>query len=94
MKVVVKVTSKHIKKGRPGCTNFCPVACALADAGFLDPTVPGRGKPLKIKLNKKDESIQVPCPQKVNEFVEKFDRYGHGYADVTYKPFQFKINIP
>ena len=88
----IKVTQKHINKGRRGDVNTCAIALALAEqfgADADDVSV----DPNEIKVSKKNgfsfsfEWTKIPA--RIQNFISKFD---HDKASV--KPFSFKLPVP
>lgn len=73
----VKVTQKHIKNGKNGDREFCPIALALMDKGSQCVTV------LHKSCYLNGHSYRLPIVAR--EFILKFDR------DQKVEPFEFNI---
>lgn len=88
MKILVSVTSKHIKLGRklgkqimngqiPGFySQYCPVALALTDAGL------GRFSVFGVRCSNSEGNTFI-LPRSVSRFVSRFD------DKKVVKPFRF-----
>lgn len=77
--MIVKVTGKHIKKGKSS-TQRCPVALALKDAGVKDPSVSYGGI---FCYGANDQNVFVHPPRSVQRFIVAFDH------KKKVKPFSF-----
>lgn len=80
--IKVKVTKKHIKMGKCGSLQKCPVALALLSAKFKDPTVCS-----DLGVIYKDREYMLATPKKVLHFIDKFDDTKAG------KPFEFTLRF-
>lgn len=80
MRKLIKVTQKHINKGKPSKSCLCPVALACQDTfGILN---------VNVILG----IIDVGCnplrsPRSVDRFIKKFDKHGKKAV----KPFNFYL---
>lgn len=81
---MIRVTDKHIKEGKRGHCDACPVALAVLDCTGWDP------KQILVGLNQitffwhADDSFEVPLPAKVSHFIRRFD------LGLKVTPFSFK----
>lgn len=90
MRTKISVKRKHITKGKRENICLCPVALALADAGFRLPRVYGN----VITFNPSTAGLitynreSIDAPRTVARFVNKFDKGGRDAVS----PFNFYIN--
>jgi hypothetical protein len=83
LKLTVKVTKEHIKKGTVWSDDSCPIALALKDQGFKGVFVPGEQFTVKFgKFN-----LTYGLPVKADLFIEKFDN------EMLVKPFSFMAEL-
>lgn len=82
--MIIKVTKKHIKRGRPADGRQCPIALALKDATFPNPLV--REKYIMIEGDYYERIFILS--QSCKQFIKKFDAGG------PVKPFSFKVERP
>jgi hypothetical protein len=79
---LIKITQKHINKGKRRDFNFCPVAIALVDSGFGFAFVVSGG--ITVMGHK-----GISAPRSVNSFLYKFDSKGKKAV----KPFNFYLKL-
>jgi hypothetical protein len=72
----VHVKGKHIKQGKPGQGDYCPIALALKDMGYSDVNVQGAGA---IEV----DGVDLEVPDNIDKFIGKFDDHE------SVKPFSF-----
>lgn len=66
MKIIIKVTKKHIKLGICDSNDQCPIALALLDRGYTSVSV----GPREIEVNTR---IWKPSPNAA-QFIQDFDQ--------------------
>lgn len=98
--MIVKVTAKHIKRGRRCSASLCPIALAIKAAGrenksrFETVSVGGDDTRIKFKMKARPYEIveYIELPRSVQRFIERFDDVD--YKSKGIKPFTFKLSIP
>ncbi len=81
MKMIIKVSDKHIKDGMKGKANYCPIALALREVVNTD-NVSVDGSEIVI-----DKEF-LPTPGVAESFIGQFD------GNKPVKPFSFELNVP
>ena len=94
MKFLVKVTEEHIKKGKRGNPNSCPIAYAWKDIfpnafkthvqGYNDPQ---SGVWWSMSASSYKGNISCDLPGKVVMLIDSYDVTGE------MKPFEFEVEI-
>lgn len=79
--VIIEVTQEDIDNGFVDHCQLCPIALALARAGFPKPAVLG---PF---FNFGDDRQKVELPECCGEFIDQFD------DEEPVQPFSFEIHI-
>lgn len=77
----IKITENHIKKGKPANTYCCPIALALKENGYEDPTV-GASKAYAVKDG---NMISLKLSDSAIRFIKKFDK------NEKVEPFEFEF---
>jgi hypothetical protein len=75
MKIQVKVTDKHIKRGIPQCIDQCPIALALTDLGY-DVISVGLDTTLFYDKNRVNV-FSFFLPPIATDFIKRFDNLEH-----------------
>ena len=81
----IRVLRRHIKAGKLGESERCPIALAAKNAGFKGGRVSDVYDGDHWYLDK-DKKIIIPT--KAKNFAERFDR------GKPVKPFSFKVRVP
>lgn len=81
---IIRVTEAHIASGKQVCSDGCPVALALRDAGHPLAVVPN--KMFWASDNKREKIAYFPTS--VYEFIQRFD------SGLAVKPFEFATGEP
>lgn len=89
MKIKVRVTKSHIKKGT-AVADCCPIALALKARGFSDPTVTQDSIEFSTKGEHKLEF--KPSPRVVS-FIDKFDEQIEEKGSSTVRPFTLVLTL-
>lgn len=72
MKVKIKVTDKHIKKGIDGSTTHCPISLALSDDKSLNVLAVSTGFHFCYMHTEKD-TYRADLTKKARKFISDFD---------------------
>jgi hypothetical protein len=80
----ITVTKKHIKRGRPSESDFCPIALALKSVGVKNPNVDAD----TIDGLRRGTNFTKSTPDKLARFIARFDDGN------PVKPFSFDIALP
>jgi len=84
--MIVEVTERDIKLGKPQEPDSCPIARSLKSYGFRDVSV---GSTWTIfTIGKVEDKIRVQLPANARQFVLKFDR-----DRASVKPFKFVLPV-
>ena len=86
--MLIEVTQDHILRGEPDCRGACPVALALADAGYAEADVDA----FEIHyVNDEGVDVKLRTPRVASQFIFDFD-------DETVRefvlPFKFELQGP
>ena len=80
--MIVTVTEKHIKEGKPYDKCECPVSLALKDLGYT-PVVDVKAAYIK----KGEDEFVAPLRAEARDFVARFDRGQEVF------PFSFELEV-
>ena len=79
----ISVTQDHIRMGAKGVPKCCPIALAMKERGFCDPSA-GLVS-VKFKDGESDGVYVAALPGEARKFIERFD------ASLDVWPFEFDL---
>jgi hypothetical protein len=92
--MLIKVNWLHIKKGKMGDPNSCPIANAITSQFKVKGLSVNVANVVDISYSTPKGGIHIDVyaslPQKAEKFIENFDREG----SKAVKPFEFDLKLP
>jgi hypothetical protein len=83
--MIIKVTRKHINKGKRHSLCFCPIALAIKEATGMNFFVAME----TISCHAEDRGLKFELSTRAKEFIQRFDRYGK----LSVAPASFRLDV-